>query len=251
MSAFTFGREFMSFKSPNLTNLQSMSARIAAIYRNWGQRNAIINGKTRLRYNATEEQERQADNARRAELAGSREVALNEIGEARKAIELFHSGLVKDLGAALDRPQAKDVNESLLRELREQRFWQRTKPLLDGAKDLLPVVEKMAREALASGDEDAYAALKTEMPAYLTTRDAGHLTPLIEGALDQELVRVKPELQPAIEAKAQIEKGRAWLDTAANYVEHAVSNGRNEVSVIGWSGEVESINLESPAVAGA
>lgn len=244
----------MSFTSSNLTNLRTVNKRVADTFKNWGARNQAISKKPRLHYGATPEEIQRAENAKRAELAASRETALGELREIRKHVEIYHRGLVQDIGKVLDRPAPKDTNEALLREMREQRAWSRYKQILDletSPGKAQAKAQEFAAAALAAGDEDGFAAIRAEMPTYLTARADEASVPIFLGALDESLAKAKPELAPALAARAEIVRGLPWVNTAVNHAEHHIQKGDLNAHLIAWDGSVEQINLEAPATAAA
>lgn len=151
-----------------------------------------------------------------------------------------HRNAMVAIDRGMGRPAPANTNEALLRETQELRAWNRVKPILDNAEasysGLRERLQTVVSTAAANGDDHTIHALRTELPGYLAGRQAepGDVRPLTD-ALDQAIVKAKPELADVVAARSEVAAGVPRIETGIGQLMEFVGNrGETSALVPGW-----------------
>lgn len=140
--------------------------------------------------------------------------------------------------AEAERRQDSDVQQAILRELREQRAWARIRPLLDQADQtaLLAHVQNLAQRAGRDGDDVTLSALEAELPAYLEARGLGsYAQPAVQAITQAGLPHLPPAARQAIKVGQELAEGWPRLMAAFQMARNEASGrGGTVVALPGW-----------------
>jgi len=170
----------------------------------------------------------------------------DDLGTIRKVAEGLRDDLKKQF-TVTDTPTT-DTNALLLAELKEQRAWNRIRPLLDASgDDPTTVVEELA----AGRDPHVVAALRAELPSYLRARDPGahgtdlDLMPSFRKIIDASNVTF--EQQQAEAQKKELERAFTVANTNILFVEQELttSNLEKGVTLASLDGTVKELPSDS------
>lgn len=170
----------------------------------------------------------------------------DELGTIRKVAEGLRDDLKKQFQVT-DTPTT-DTNALLLAEMKEQRAWNRIRPVLDASGgDLVAMVEELA----AGRDPHVVAALRAELPSYLRARDPGAhgtdlgLMPSLTKIIDTSNVTF--EEQQAEAQKKELERAFTVANTNILFVEEELttSNLERGVTLACLDGTVKDVSSDS------
>src|SRR5437867_6184920 len=150
----------------SLELLRAIPQRIVNLLNEHGQQRQRINAAPRVRSGATADQNFAAQQQMTRDLEALNQSTLENIVRLRTETASLEQTTATSLNRELGRPAPSDTNEALLREIREQRAWERIRPLLDQVAPtaLELAAREHARAALAMNDDDTLVALRAELP---------------------------------------------------------------------------------------
>jgi hypothetical protein len=206
----------------------------------------------------------------RDEIASLRQQTVATLKTQRADIEQLVTRLDRSLSSALGREQ-KSVAEATLQELREQRSWARLKPLLEATAGRAPEsgasrigasqdrwwnvsseIANATRDALSANDEDTLQALRTELPAWLTTTFSRDLAERGLSSFHALMAEARPEVAAILTAQAEVNAGVKRLYLSIGSAETALTQGTPVVKVAGWTkDEAQEIALEEAGTSSA
>jgi hypothetical protein len=233
--------------------LRGIPAALAEIFKNHAANQLKIRNKERLSSNSSQNDMFKAETDKKNEFAASKDETLKKLAdigeEAKSKEEMANRHLDRALGM---RAPSGDVQQNLLTETREQKAWERIKPILDRHSD----VDTLASEikSLVSGfilkedstpgaydgsDFDSVSSLRKELPFYIKGRssdaEAGLYLEQSINALEEALADIRPEYREAVNLKKELRTGMVMINTALTYVKHAVENNELEVVIPTWT----------------
>lgn len=232
--------------------LRGIPALLSEIFKNHVALQLKIRNKERLSSSATQNDLFKAETDKKNELAASKDETLKKLADVREEAKSKEEMATRQLDRALGMgAPSSNATDNLLSETREQKAWDRIKPILDRQSD----IDAMRGEikALVSGfikkaddslvyydsDFDAVSALRKELPFYVKGRFSGaeadlYTTQSIE-AIEEALAGIRPEYKEAVDLKKELRSGMTMINTALNYVAHAVENNEPEAIIPGWT----------------
>lgn len=195
---------FLGTARPYIEELSGMPLALAEIYEEqWAAVLQVSANNTNGRFTTLAMREDE-DTIRRA--------ALGKIDAMFTAAQAARGALVNLIDTAFRR-QDGDPALELLREVREDRAWDRTKPVLDRypePNELRQGVLAVAAEAARSADRPTLDALRHELPAYLASRKLEHYASTLLVDLDRvDADGSTPVARAAIALRADLETG--WI----------------------------------------
>ncbi len=236
--------------SASLNLLRAMPQRIVNLLNEHGQQRPRINAAPRLASGATADQNVAAQQQMTRDLAALNQSTLENIVRLRTETTSLEQTTVTSLNRELGRPAPSDTNEALLREIREQRAWDRVRPLLDQVEPLALdlAVREHARTALAMNDDDTLFALRAELPAYAKAKGVSETAPIILAAFDEEMAQVRPSISTALQAKRELETGMRRLQVGFTQAEYMVKRGEFSTVIPSWDAKVPDLIVNAGPV---
>ena len=136
--------------------------------------------------------------------------------DARSAHERITAAITEALF-----PSPANTQDALLREMREQRAWERILRQLDAAGSAVGVIDvasAIVDTAVDAGDELTLAVLRAEAPAYLASKDASLIAGTVLDELEEKWATVSsPEARDALASRPRADAAWAaastWLES--------------------------------------
>lgn len=232
--------------------LRGIPALLSEIFKNHAANQLKIRNKERLSSSATQNDMFKAETDKKNELAASKDATLKKLAdiqeEAKSKEEMASRHLDRALGM---RAPSGDTQEDLLTETREQKAWERIKPILDrhsGADQLTSEIKWLVSSFIKKvdptpGSEDdsdyvSVTSLRKELPFYIKGRFFGSEAELIItesiNALEEALASIRPEYREAVDLKKELRTGMTMVNMALTYVKYAVESNESEVIIPTW-----------------
>lgn len=227
----------MSTNNSGLSLLRQLPKQLADLMKSYFEEFLRINKAPQIRLGATTDELVAAQERMRQQIATLKQNTRATIGTKRADAAKFEPAARSDIARRLGRPAPADSAEAQVRESREARAWARTRPLLDQVQPdaLSAQVAELATEALASNDEEALAALRTELPAYARLRAGDKalgalLSAVLSTVLDHIVSQARPEIAEVLVEQQELNVGMPRMVMGFTYCEYAID--QNELSVI-------------------
>ncbi len=234
----------------SLSLLRAMPQRIVKLLSEHGQQRQRINAAPRVRSGATADQNVAAQQQMTRDLEALNQTTLESIVRLRTETVSLEQATETSLNREMGRPAPSDTNEALLREIREQRAWDRVRPLLDQVEPLALdlAVREHTRTALAMNDDDTLFALRAELSAYAKAKGVSETAPIILAAFDEEMAQVRPNISTALQAKRELETGMRRLQVGFTQAEHMVNTGEFSTVIPSWDAKVPDLIVNAGPV---
>jgi uncharacterized protein with LGFP repeats len=235
-----------------ITSLRGKIDKVESIFKEATTKIAKLLTDPRLSITATTSDVQRAKQEADAAVKNVKAVAAQELQTIKTETERERDEVLRAVKLALGRPEPANATEALLREQREGRAWARTKGILDNEQAQFSVInekaKQLAREAIATGDEDALASMRMELSSYMQGRRIA-FGASVEAArqLDELIGGERPGVAAALFLQREIEKGVQCVMLAVNYASHAIESGGPFIAIPNWDGK-STRNLAMPGV---
>jgi hypothetical protein len=171
-------------------------------------------------------------------VSGIRNRTLQQIDSLEQACQAAREAIERTIADAEKRADA-DPQTEVLNELREQRAWNRIRPILDRLENnaLVGRIGELARNAAEAGDDATLRALEAEVQAFLEAKGvASYIAPVVATIRDARLPHLPPAARKAVQVRQELEAG--WPRLMAAFMQarqEATGRGGKVLAMPGWN----------------